>query len=263
MTVTTGPGLEPCLWTGIEFAKKLKKENFPKAKIIGVNHLHGHLFSFLLSKKLKNLSTYELKNLFPAVQLIASGGHTILILMKSLTEWQKLGETRDDAAGEAFDKVARMLNLPYPGGPEIEKLAKEGDPKAISFPRPMLRSPDYDFSFSGLKTAVLYYLKKQNKINKSVVAASFQEAVIEVLVSKTMKSAAEYGARSVILSGGVAANSALRKALRLAAKKIQISFLSADKKFQGDNAAIIAVAGYIQSLMKKKYPLKARGNLDF
>ena len=268
ISVTIGPGLEPCLWTGIEFAKKLKKEKFPGAKIIGVNHLHGHFFSFLLpQKKLKNLQTHKLTNFFPAIQLIASGGHTILVLMKSLTKWQKLGETRDDAAGEAFDKTARMLDLPYPGGPEIEKLAEEGDPKAINFPRPMLHSPNYDFSFSGLKTAVLYYIrdlqsKNLDQKNKADIAASFQEAAIRVLAAKTAKAAKEYGTKTIILSGGVAANLTLRKTLRLTAKNLNINFLSAEKKFQGDNAAMIAVAGYIQLLAKKSNPLKAQGGLS-
>ncbi len=204
-----------------------------------------------------------------------SGGHTILLLMKSLTNYKKLGETRDDAAGEAFDKVARMLGLPYPGGPEIERLTRSvilNNPPTggavkdlIHFPRPMIHDKNYDFSFSGLKTSVLYYLKaneaKSYKL-KANVAAAFQQAVIDVLVTKTLHAAKEYGAKSVILSGGVAANSALRKTLRQMSKVNGQMFISAPPKYQGDNAAMIAVAGYIIHSRKKKYPLKANGNLN-
>src|SRR3989338_1696594 len=189
LAVTTGPGLEPCLWQGIEFAKKIQKEHFPKAKIIPTNHLHGHMYSFLLPQK--NSRFYFLDSrFFPTIQLLVSGGHTILLLMESLTKYKKLGETRDDAAGEAFDKVARMLGLPYPGGPEIETLAqrfilsKRSAPKdLITFPRPMIHDKNYDFSFSGLKTAVLYHLRDNKNANKAEVAAKFQEAAIEVIVT--------------------------------------------------------------------------------
>jgi N6-L-threonylcarbamoyladenine synthase len=174
IAVTVGPGLEPCLWTGINFAKelysKLKTHN-SKLELIGVSHLEGHLYSFLLSQKTANPKSqilnpkqktleFRISNLeFPAISLLVSGGHTILLLMKDLTYYKKLGETRDDAVGECFDKVARLLGLVYPGGPEIEKLAKHGNPDVINFPRPMINQKNYDFSFSGLKTAVLYYLK--------------------------------------------------------------------------------------------------------
>ncbi|MDP2704642.1 MAG: tRNA (adenosine(37)-N6)-threonylcarbamoyltransferase complex transferase subunit TsaD [bacterium] len=302
IAVTVGPGLEPCLWQGIEFAKQIKKQYFPKAKIIGTNHLHGHMYSFLLASRchpeprlgwvkdpmgfFTSLRSVQ-NDIFPAIQLIASGGHTILLLMQSLTKYKKLGETRDDAAGEAFDKVARMLGLPYPGGPEIERLTRSvilnnppigGAAKdLIKFPRPMIHEKNYDFSFSGLKTSVLYYLRnlKLSTYNlqlKTAVATAFQEAVIDVLVTKTLRAAKEYGAKSVILSGGVAANSALQKEFK---KRIHhchsdpalggeesLQFLCAPKKFQGDNAAMIAIAGYITYLRKKKYPLKARGSLE-
>lgn len=273
IAVTVGPGLEPCLWQGIEFAKKIQKENFPKAKIVPTNHLHGHMYSFLLTQHKNNqlpnysitTSYHKLPNYFPAIQLLVSGGHTILLLMESLAKYRKLGETRDDAAGEAYDKVARMLNLPYPGGPEIEKLAKTGNSNAIPFPRPMLHDKSYDFSFSGLKTAVLYYLKNtaaSHKTNLNDIATSFQEATLEVLTAKTLRATKEYGAKSIILSGGVAANSALRRSLQNESKKIGANFLSADKKFQGDNAVMIAVAGYITYQRKKTLPLKANGTLD-
>jgi N6-L-threonylcarbamoyladenine synthase len=288
VAVTVGPGLEPALWTGIEYAKALAKET--KKMLIGSNHLEGHLYSFLLGKKSK---TFNLKPsakggsasggktsaLFPAVQLLVSGGHTILVLMHSLTKWKKLGETRDDAAGEAFDKVARILGLPYPGGPEIEQLAKSSKLKAqnyIPFPRPMLNQKNYDFSFSGLKTAVLYFLREQkigisNRTTSHIphstfhiqdVAASFQAAAIDVLVQKTLRAAREYGAKSIMLSGGVAANKALRRALTREAKKMGAAFIAPEADYNTDNAAMIAVAGYMAHFRKKKYKLEAQGNLN-
>lgn len=292
IAVTVGPGLEPALWAGIEFAKELRKKckvSGVKCQIVGVNHLEGHLYSFLLPSKSKR--RLRPKDIFPAVALIVSGGHTILLLLKNLKTWEKIGETRDDAVGEAFDKVARMLRLPYPGGPELEKLATEGNPEAINFPRPMLHnnspSGKYDFSFSGLKTAVLYYLREhilltnadvtQTRVEKgqrksapgrrrsapiSDVAASFQQAAIDVLVAKTMRAVKEFKAKSVILSGGVAANSRLRKVMRQETRKIGIGFLAAEQKYNTDNAVMIAAAAYMSCLRKKKYPLKANGALD-
>jgi N6-L-threonylcarbamoyladenine synthase len=256
--VTTGPGLEPALWPGIEYAKELKKE-FPKTKLLGVNHLEGHLFSFLLSGKAK---ISNLKKLFPAVALIVSGGHTTLLRIDSLKSWKKIGETRDDAAGEAYDKVSKMLGLPYPGGPELEKLAAQGNPEAIKFPRPMLNDPNYDFSFSGLKTSVLYYLRDNQNFAKEDVAASFQAAAIETLVHKAHRAAKEIGAKSIHLSGGVAANKALRQTLQKISQKNKIPFLVAEMKFNTDNAVMIGVAGYLAHLRGKKLPLKANGILN-
>jgi N6-L-threonylcarbamoyladenine synthase len=186
--------------------------------------------------------------------------------MKNPEAWEKLGETRDDAVGEAFDKVARMLRLPYPGGPELEKLAVKGDPEAINFPRPMLHDRSYDFSFSGLKTSVLYFLRDlpagRQVTPRADVAASFQKATIEVLIAKTVRAAKEFKARSVMLSGGVAANKLLRKELRSAAKKNGLNFLVADQKYNTDNAVMIAAAAYMSRLRNKKYPLKANGALN-
>jgi len=276
LAVTVGPGLEPCLWTGVGFAKEIKKKYFPKAKLIGVNHLEGHLYSFLLTTNYKLLTT----KLFPAVALIVSGGHTILLLMKSLTEWKKLGETRDDAVGEAFDKVARMLELPFPGGPEIEKLAKSGNPQAIKFPRPMINSKDYDFSFSGLKTSVLYFLRDsyentktyqstktttknfRNFVSVADIAASFEQAAVDTLVTKTMRAAKECKAKSVMLSGGVAANQHLRKTLETESKKRGLQFFVAPIQFNTDNAVMIGIAGYIQFLRKKNRKITAQANLN-
>ncbi|HEY5221258.1 MAG TPA: tRNA (adenosine(37)-N6)-threonylcarbamoyltransferase complex transferase subunit TsaD, partial [Candidatus Paceibacterota bacterium] len=169
---------------------------------------------------------------------------------------------RDDAAGEAFDKVARLLGLLYPGGPEVERLAREGDPRAIAFPLPMLAEKNYDFSFSGLKTSVLYYIRDHAKFSKRDVAASFQEAALDVLVKKTIRAARESGARSVMLSGGVAANKALRSRLAREAKKIGCAFLVPDFKYNLDNGAMIGIAGYMAYLRKKRYKIEARGDME-
>ncbi len=260
IAVTVGPGLEPALWTGIEFAKELSKNL--KKPLIGANHMEGHLYSSLLGTGKKN----EIK--FPAIALVVSGGHTILLKMDSLVKWKKLGETRDDAAGEAFDKVARLLGLPYPGGPEISKLAENGNAEAINFPRPMSKilsgakgkHYNYDFSFSGLKTAVFYFLRDTAKFNKADVAASVQEAIVDVLIKKTMRAVQEFGAKSVILCGGVAANKALRE--RLKSKMLNLQFLCPDFEFNTDNAAMIAAAAYMRKISKKKgYKLVADSNL--
>jgi N6-L-threonylcarbamoyladenine synthase len=275
IAVTVGPGLEPCLWTGINFAKELK------AKLIGVNHLEGHLYSLLLDSKFYFLDS---KKIFPAVALLVSGGHTILILMKDLVHYKKIGETRDDAAGEAFDKVARLLNLPYPGGPEIEKLAKLGNSEAIDFPRPMINQKNYDFSFSGLKTSVLYYLcdnklKAKNSKLKANIAASFQQAAFDVLIKKTLRAAEDFNAKSIFLTGGVAANKTLQKEFKKKLKavcgnksnksyKTNRSTRSFHRpvllvtKYPTDNAAMIAAAAYVNYLRKKNRRLIANGNLS-
>jgi len=254
LALTIGPGLAPCLWAGANFAQKIHREYMPKAKIVGVNHLEGHLFSFLAGKK------NDFSNNFPAIGLIVSGGHTILLLMKSLTQWQKIGETRDDAVGETFDKVARMLKLPYPGGPLIEKMARKKSP-TIAFPRPMLNQKNYDFSFAGLKTAVLYFLKDHSEADPDDVASSFQEAALETLTEKTMRAAQEFKARAVILAGGVAANKQLRKKLLKATKKMKIGFFAPANNLNTDNAAMIAVAAYINFLQKRRRPIKPQPNL--
>ncbi len=262
ITVTVGPGLEPALWTGINFAEQLATEY--KKPLVGANHLEGHLYSPLLSPRA------EIS--FPAIALIVSGGHTLLLRVESLSKWARLGETRDDAAGEAFDKVARMLELPYPGGPEIEKLAavqaknKLATNGTITFPRPMLRDKNFDFSFSGLKTAVLYYHRDNPKASKQDIAASFQAAAIDVLVAKTIRAANEIikgkKAQSIILCGGVAANKALRARLAKESRKIGAKFLVPDFKYNLDNGAMIGVAGYFAYLRKKKYPMRADGGME-
>ncbi|MBS3903545.1 MAG: tRNA (adenosine(37)-N6)-threonylcarbamoyltransferase complex transferase subunit TsaD [Anaplasmataceae bacterium] len=257
IAVTVGPGLEPALWAGITFAEELSKKY--RTPLIGANHLEGHLWSFLLPQPEARRPT--LKDVFPAIGLIVSGGHTNLLLMKDLTHWKQLGETRDDAVGEAFDKVARMLKLPYPGGPQIQKLATQGDCRAINFPQPMKHDKNYDFSFSGLKTSVLYYLRDTKKTKKADVAASFEKAATDVLSYKTLKALDEYKARSVILAGGVAANKALRKKLEEGARTRKKNFFVPEFEHNTDNAVMIAIAGYITKLRKKKYLMKANGLL--
>ena len=269
LAVTVGPGLEPALWTGINFAEGLRNKN-KEIRVIGANHLSGHLYSFLLNTQPLKLKT----DIFPAVALVISGGHTILLLMKDLAHYKKLGETRDDAVGECFDKVARLLKLPYPGGPEIEKLAKLGNSKAIDFPRPMLNQKNYDFSFSGLKTSVLYHLRdtkydiRYTKY-KTDIAASFQQAAFDSLIKKTLRAVEEFGAKSVMISGGVAANKTLQKEFK---KQISIRFKNKEirnkkpklfvTKFPTDNAAMIAAGAYVDYLNKKKYKMMANGNLS-
>ena len=258
VAVTVGPGLEPALWTGINFAENLSKElNIP---VVGANHLEGHIFSNWLPPigKLPK---------FPAVILIVSGGHTILLLMESITKWKILGETRDDAVGEAFDKVARMLNLPYPGGPEVEKLATKFR-NLIPFPRPMMHEKNYDFSFSGLKTSVLYYIRDNkpsaisHKQFAANICASFQQAVVDVLVYKTTKAVEEFKAKSILLCGGVAANKFLQKQLLAMSHKLSANFHVPPFKYNTDNAVMIAAGAYFNYLQGKKYPLEANGNLS-
>lgn len=258
IAVTAGPGLEPALWTGITFAQALAEKR--KKPLLGANHLEGHLYSFLLPKTKRQKG--KTAKIFPAVALIVSGGHTILLELESLAKWKKLGETRDDAVGEAYDKVARMLHLPYPGGPEIERLAGEGDPSAIEFPRPMLNQKNYDFSFSGLKTSVLYYMKEHPETEKADLAASFAAAATDVLAEKTLRAARDVKAKSILLSGGVAANKTLRTKLSAVAKKTGAHFFVPDFTYNTDNAVMIAAAGYLNFLRGKKFKLEAQGGLN-
>ena len=260
IAVTRGPGLAPALRVGVAAAKTLSL--LWDKPLVGANHLEGHIYSVLLGVSSDKLHITSLK--FPAICLLVSGGHTEIVLMKDHGVYEHIGETRDDAAGEAFDKVAKLLGLGYPGGPIVSKLAAEGDSGAIEFPRPMLKSGDYDFSFSGLKTAVLYHLQNsgiitdrlkspKNKPGKEVVdiCASFQEAVVDVLVSKTMKAVAEYQPKSVVLGGGVSANERLRSRLADATQEAGLEFYAAPIEYTGDNAAMIAAAGYFRAQAKQ------------
>lgn len=269
IAVTHGPGLEPALWVGINFAKALSLVwNIP---IIPVNHMEGHIFSSFIRGKEFSISKIQ----FPMLALLVSGGHTELILIKKWGRYKKIGETQDDAAGEAFDKVARMLSLPYPGGPEIARLASQHstlNPIPYPLPRPMINSKDLNFSFSGLKTAVLYLIRKieknapVSKKQKIAIAHEFQEAAVDVLVAKTIKAAQTYEVRAILLGGGVAANESLRTRLMKDISKTlpKTKLLLPDKSATTDNAAMIAVAGYFNSRSKKR-PLKnirAQGNLS-
>lgn len=235
ISVTYGPGLIGALLVGISFAKGLSLRL--GKPLIGVNHIVGHVFA--------NYITYpHLKP--PYIVLMVSGGHTEILLVKQDDEIEVLGKTVDDAAGEAFDKVARILGLGYPGGPEIDKLSKNGDENKFNFPRPMMDSKSYNFSFSGLKTAVLYTVQKFDKDNvpKEDIAASFQKAVVEILLKKTFKAAKDSNVNTIVLAGGVAANSYLRKKAQKLSEKQNIKVLIPPLEFCTDNAAMIAMAGY-------------------
>jgi len=253
ISTTIGPGLEPCLWVGVNFAKNLaKKLDIP---IVPVNHIEAHILVNFVSKN----SKFQIPNssIFPAVCLVVSGGHTQLILMEKIGKYQLIGETRDDAAGECLDKVARLLGLGYPGGPAIEKISKFQIPNSklkVTLPRPMIKQKNYDFSFAGLKTAVLYdFLKRPEKVRKSkeykiLMAKEVQQAVIDVLISKTIKSAKEFGANLIILGGGVAANEELRKQI-IENSKFQIpnsKILIPPKELCTDNGLMVAVTGYFR-----------------
>ena len=262
LAVTVGPGLEPCLWTGVNFTKALSL--WLGVKIVPVNHIEAHIFSNFLSSDARRLAVKQKNVLFPAIALIVSGGHTQLILVKELGKYKILGQTRDDAAGEAFDKIARILGLPYPGGPAIEKISKyrnvEMSKCRIKLPRPMIFSKDYDFSFSGLKTAVLYdYKKRPKKIRESKeyiveMAKEAQEAIVEVLVKKTIRAVKEFKAKSIILGGGVSANERLKtvfgeKINKMAVKPI---LLFPEKRLATDNAQMVALCGYFYWLKSDK-----------
>ena len=236
IAVTKGPGLVGSLLVGVSVAKAMAlSENIPLA---GVNHIEGHLTAVLLEKDIA----------FPYIGLIVSGGHTSLYLVRSVGDYESLGRTIDDAAGEALDKVAKVLGLGYPGGVEIDRIAKKGRADAIPFPRGLLSKDNLDFSFSGMKTAASQYIKKQplDRLHgmKSDIAASFQEAVVDVLVKKTMKAAGRYDIKSLVVSGGVACNSRLREKMTNEAEKcgIEVSFPS--PVLCTDNAAMIAALGY-------------------
>lgn len=240
---TAYPGLEPALLIGKTFARTLAWAlgipSYP------VNHLDGHIVSALLKTENKKLKTGQL---FPAVALVVSGGHTQLYELISFANKNLLGETLDDAIGEAFDKVGRLLGLAYPGGPRLETLAKQGAQTKITFPSPLLRSHDYRFSFSGLKTSVLYFLKAQKKpLNvkyKAEIAHAFQEAALKPIIEKTKQALGHLGARSLFLGGGVAANETLQEKLRALSASVfpGVTLFIPKKEFATDNAAMIALA---------------------
>ena len=256
IAVTVGPGLIPSLLVGVNFAKALAY--VWQKPIIGVNHIEGHIYAnWIKSSHIK----------FPILCLVVSGGHTQLILMKSHGKYKLLGETRDDAAGEAFDKVAKLLGLGYPGGPIIAKKAKNANPQAFDLPRPMLNTKDFDFSFSGLKTAVLYLVREQPSLRTALVSdicASFQQAAIDVLIAKTIRAAKEYKTKTIMLSGGVSANQELRKQMSEKIKKElpNSKLYIPDSKLCTDNAAMIAAAAFYQTKKRRHWSqIQANANL--
>jgi len=316
IAVTYGPGLEPCLWAGITFAKELaEKWGVP---VIPVNHMEGHIFSVFG----RNKGKFTIPKInFPALSLLVSGGHTELVLIKKWAQYEIIGETLDDAVGEAFDKVARMLGLPYPGGPQISKLAEKlrssekqalrglrraagprteqifqqenCDPAKVSFsgdlsqslfsfslPRPMLHGKNFDFSFSGLKTAVLYLIRDlgkehsnilQNDKIKQAIALEFENAATECLVHKTKKAVEKYKIKTLIVAGGVACNKHLQKEMKKTLGK-DVKLFFPTKGLAGDNSLMIGIAGYLNYKKNKNLPaqtgevpklnsIKATGNL--
>ncbi|MBI2676362.1 MAG: tRNA (adenosine(37)-N6)-threonylcarbamoyltransferase complex transferase subunit TsaD [Candidatus Yanofskybacteria bacterium] len=278
IAVTKGPGLAPSLWRGVNFANELAKRF--KKPITGVNHLEGHIYSNWLrptGEKSKTQMTND--KIFPALNLIVSGGHTELVLMKGHGRYKIIGETLDDAVGEAFDKVARMLGLGYPGGPAVALRAtkfkvESSSSYKIKFPRPMINSKDFNFSFSGLKTAVLYKTREftrlpdgQEKLSPKIVnqiCYEFQEAAIDVLISKTIKAGEKYKVKSVMLSGGVSANKSLREKLekKISAELNNVKFFKPDMTYTSDNAAMIALAGYMKKKNAKQGSVKVDANLN-
>lgn len=256
IAVTYGPGLVGALLVGVSAAKAISfASGIP---LVGVHHIEGHISAnFIENKGLEP----------PFICLVVSGGHSHLVVVKDYGEYEIIGKTRDDAAGEAFDKVARAIGLGYPGGPKIDKVSKEGNPDAIHFPRAKVTDGEYDFSFSGLKSAVLNYLNscqmKGEEINQADVAASFQKAVIDVLVDHSIEAVKKFGYKKFAIAGGVASNSSLRNALEVACKKEQIQFYYPSPVFCTDNAAMIGVAGYyeFQKGVRHGFDLNAVPNL--
>jgi N6-L-threonylcarbamoyladenine synthase len=236
VAVTVGPGLAGALLTGVAAAKAISLAT--GAQLIGVNHLEGHIWANFIAHGPPDP---------PYVALVVSGGHTMLVHISEMFHHEVLGQTLDDAAGEAFDKVARMLGLGFPGGPALDRMARDGDPHAIRFPRAMEDSGDYDFSLSGLKTAVLRYVKRERAAGHDLhlpdVAASFQEAIVDVQVSKTIRAAKEMGAPTVLLGGGVVANSRLRERLASEGERAGLRVLLPPLELCTDNAAMIACVG--------------------
>lgn len=252
IAITYGPGLLGSLLIGVETAKALSFiYNKP---LIPVNHLIGHIYANWIQEK---------KIVFPAIGLIVSGGHTDLILIKNHGNIKWLGGTRDDAAGEAFDKIGRLLGLPYPGGPAIEKMGVNGNPKAFIFPHPMIDSDDFDFSFSGLKTAVLREVQKIEELNDTVVAdlsASVQKTVVDLLVKKTLDAIGKYDTKSLLLGGGVSANQKLRDELK---SKVSVEVHIPPKNLCTDNGAMIAAAAFYNEKAVSFHSLNANPQLYF
>jgi len=254
IAVTSEPGLFGSLLVGTSFAKGLSiKLGLP---VIPVNHIEGHIYSSMIENQ--NLD-------FPFVSLVVSGGHTAIFYVKNFNYYEIIGLTKDDAAGEAFDKISKLLGLGYPGGPIIDKLAKNGNPKAFSFPRPMLNEENFNFSFSGLKTSVRYFIQKNFKDGMdnqvlSDIAASLQEAIIDVLVHKTINAAKYYNCRNISISGGVSANSRLREKFKNQSEIEKLNIFIPQMSYCLDNAAMI---GYLAYRKYVENPINNLRNLSF
>ncbi|NTW13934.1 MAG: tRNA (adenosine(37)-N6)-threonylcarbamoyltransferase complex transferase subunit TsaD [Candidatus Moranbacteria bacterium] len=263
IAVTRGPGLIPALLAGVSGAKALALAW--QKPLLGIHHIEGHIYAnFISQKSIKSeigspesdIGNWKLEignSCFPLLALVVSGGHTELVLMRDHFEYEILGRTRDDAAGEAFDKVAKMLDLPYPGGPEVAKHAsKFKDAERSRFPRPMIDSGDYDFSFSGLKTAVLYEIRKTPETDRdetfvSEICHAFQEAVVDVLVTKTKRAIEEFAPKTLVIAGGVSANTSLRESLStMAAEFPYTEFTVPELQYSLDNAAMIGSAAILR-----------------
>lgn len=250
IAVTNGPGLEPALWVGVNFAKAISL--LWDVSVVGVNHMEGHILASVYDAERDN----QLSDIsFPAISLLISGGHTELILMKDWGDYKKIGQTRDDAVGEAYDKVARLLGVPYPGGPEVARLAGEARklnlPQYAELPSPMLHSKDLDFSFSGLKTAVRYAVqdKALTDKDKSAIARDFEDAVTSVIIKKSLSAIEEYGAKTLIVGGGVSANTHIKRSLEailLQEYPEVISYFPAPG-LSTDNSIMIALAGHTRA----------------
>ena len=250
----SGPGLPGGLMVGRVAAETLA--NFKKVPILGVNHLEGHIFAC-------DFEGTQVKSRlrFPLVALMVSGGHTELWYVHNYGHYKVLGRTRDDAAGEAFDKVAKLLGLPYPGGPQVSKQALSGRRDAIAFPRPLLPGT-WEFSFSGIKTAVSYYLRDHQNVNIPDVCASFEQAMVDTLVTKTMQAALKYKVKHIAVGGGVAANTLLRSQMQQVAAKKGIETHFVDRALSSDNAAMIALAAYKKLEYAEKSGTKIAANIN-
>jgi len=278
IAVTVGPGLEPALWVGVNTARTLG--TIWDIPVIPIDHMEGHLLTPIL-KRLddKNFCFEDIH--FPAISLLISGGHTELVLVETFGKYKKIGQTRDDAIGEAFDKVARMLGLPYPGGPAISKLAHKfreslhakNIENPFVLPRPMLNSKDYDFSFSGIKTAVLYTIRDlDNNVTdeeKEMIACEFEDAVTEVLLKKLLNAVDEYGAQSIIVGGGVASNTYIKKSIieKINSINVNAQVYFPEQAMATDNAVMIGLVGILKLAIgwleeTETIPLKANGNLS-
>jgi N6-L-threonylcarbamoyladenine synthase len=259
IAVTQGPGLVGSLLVGLSFAKSLAfVTGLP---FVGVNHVEAHLSAIFLEEKPPR---------FPFLGLVVSGGHTSLFRVDGFGKYKRLGRTRDDAAGEAFDKVAKLLGLGYPGGPIIDELSKSGNPKAIRFPRPSVGKHSFDFSFSGLKTAVVNYVKSHPEPAGGYpdglicdIVSSFQEAVVDVLVTKTLQAAQHEGLKRIVLSGGVSANFHLRQKMKEDASRLNLKVFIPSPSFCTDNAAMVGVIGYeyLKRGIRSDFSLNAFANL--